>query len=191
MSPIVILEEDLRLHRVWDEVLDAIHLPDDDHSILEEQVTKFTNDLRLAYGLQPLCFNPSLHRCARRHSQELAGRRLISHVGQDGSHPSARVSRAGYQFWLCVGENVAVGSLTAEGVVKAWFDSPNHRSNLLNSQFNEIGVGIHSGLSPAPYNAITLYWTQNFGFRPHRSIFNPTLHYNNELLSKIKILDDV
>jgi uncharacterized protein YkwD len=47
----------------------------------------------------------------------------------------------------------------AERMVKNWMDSPGHRDNLLNPQFDRIGIGIVSGVF-RKFHA--LYITQNF-----------------------------
>lgn len=40
------------------------------------------------------------------------------------------------------GENLGIGYNDAHSVVKAWMESPKHRKNILNSNFNSIGIGV-------------------------------------------------
>lgn len=54
------------------------------------------------------------------------------------------------------GENIAMGQRTPQEVVQAWMNSPGHRSNILNKNFTEIGVGLAKDANGNPY------WTQMF-----------------------------
>ncbi len=51
------------------------------------------------------------------------------------------------------GENIAMGQKTPEEVVNAWMNSEGHRANILNPNYNTIGVG---------YVSQGNYWTQEF-----------------------------
>lgn len=75
----------------------------------------------------------------------------MSHVGSDGSTPDTRIAATGYRasWW---GENVAAGSETVDEVMDAWLKSAGHCSNIMSSNFTELGVG-EAGH----------YWTQVFG----------------------------
>jgi uncharacterized protein YkwD len=62
-----------------------------------------------------------------------------------------------------VGENIGAGSPTAERVVQMWMNSPGHRNNILNADYQEIGVG-HYYLENDPGRfQYKHYWTQIFG----------------------------
>lgn len=51
-----------------------------------------------------------------------------------------------------LGENLAKGQKTVEQVVRAWMNSPPHKHNILQSQFNEVGIGLFDDI-----------WVLNFG----------------------------
>jgi uncharacterized protein YkwD len=53
---------------------------------------------------------------------------------------------------LYLGENLAKGFTTPQGVLDGWMASPGHKANILNKNFSEVGFGI-SGT----------YWSQSFG----------------------------
>ena len=54
-----------------------------------------------------------------------------------------------------VGENIAYGQSSPEAVMNAWMNSSGHRANILNADFDKIGVGVvRSGGR--------LYWVQLF-----------------------------
>ena len=69
--------------------------------------------------------------------------------------PSLRAKQEGYTD--PVGENVAFGYTTAEGVHLGWYNSSGHHRNMTDKSFYQIGVA-KSGT----------YWTQVFGIgRPN------------------------
>lgn len=41
-----------------------------------------------------------------------------------------------------LGENLAKGQVTVEHVIQSWMNSPPHKRNVLQTQFNEVGIGI-------------------------------------------------
>jgi uncharacterized protein YkwD len=86
----------------------------------------------------------------------MARRKYFEHRGSDGSEPRDRVRRAGYQSRL-TGENIALGPDSAEEVVAGWLDSPGHCANIMDSRFEEIGVGLATGRGRGQ-----VYWVQNF-----------------------------
>jgi uncharacterized protein YkwD len=63
----------------------------------------------------------------------------LSHEGRDGSPPD-RVAGAGIAARV-VGENVAHAADAAHAHRALW-QSPSHRSNLLEQQFDTLGVGV-------------------------------------------------
>jgi uncharacterized protein YkwD len=87
----------------------------------------------------------------------MARRKYFEHRGSDGSEPRDRVRRAGYQSRL-TGENIALGPESAEEVVAGWLDSPGHCANIMDSRFEEIGVGLATGRGRGQ-----VYWVQKFG----------------------------
>ncbi len=83
----------------------------------------------------------------------------------------SRLRRAGYlksglRRWL-YGENIAYGTqayASPRAMVKAWMNSPEHRANILNPEFRDIGVGVVWGTFSNPHAAGGIY-TTDFGRR--------------------------
>ncbi|WP_318210477.1 CAP domain-containing protein [Streptomyces sp. SJL17-1] len=121
-----------------------------------DQVIALVNAERAKAGCGPLSANATLTEAAQGHSDDMAARDFFDHTNPDGAGPGERVTAAGYP-WSTYGENIAMGQSTPEQVMEAWMNSPGHRANILNCDFKEIGVGIHSQGGP--------YWTQVFGAR--------------------------
>ncbi len=122
----------------------------------------------------PLAFNAKLLDSARIHSDWMLEVDIFDHTGQNGSHPDDRMSAAGYPFsgnwgW---GENIGwrgtSGTLNLNSSVAKAHDalviSPPHRENLMNGAFDEVGLGVRTGLfkSGATLNAVMI--TENFAY---------------------------
>lgn len=108
------------------------------------------NKTRAAYDLPELTISAELGRAAERHVLWMADTRTLSHTGYGGSTVGSRASHEGY-YWRGVGENIAAGQVTAEEVMKAWMNSPGHRSNIL-------GNYKHIGLAFAKDRSGRMFW---------------------------------
>lgn len=110
----------------------------------------------------PLQWDPRLAAVAKNHSEEMASTGTFSHVAMDGSLPMNRVSKAGIR-WLATGENIAKASTLsqAEGLfMNEPKFQPNHRGNILDTNYNRVGIGIAVGPDGS------LYITQEFAEIP-------------------------
>ncbi|MER7518327.1 sigma-70 family RNA polymerase sigma factor [Streptomyces sp. NPDC126499] len=120
------------------------------------QVIDLVNTERARAGCGPLTENGLLTQAAQGHSDDMAARNFFDHTDPDGDGPDERVTATGYR-WSTYGENIAKGQRTPAQVMDSWMNSPGHRANILNCDFREIGIGIHTAGGP--------YWTQVFGAR--------------------------
>lgn len=110
------------------------------------------NRERSSRGLAPLRLDGKLGRAARAHSQDMVRRGYFEHDSQNGRSPFERMLATRYvpkgAAWT-LGENIGWGTLTLaqpDQLVKAWMNSPEHRANILNGRFREIGIGIVVGV---------------------------------------------
>lgn len=134
-----------------------------DQALINEQLA-IINAERAAAGCGPLALNPKLTAAAQGHSEDMAARNYFSHTSLDGTSPSQRVTRAGYD-WQMTGENIAAGHATVAGVMQRWMDSDGHRANILNCSYTEVGIG-HTYQADDTFPrepGYRHYWTQNFG----------------------------
>lgn len=132
------------------------------NSLFIQDVVELTNQYRKANGLTALAIDLDLVEAAQQHSQTMATLDFFSHTGLDGSLPWDRAISAGYESRI-VGENIAAGYTTPAAVVDGWINSPDHRANILDPNYNEIGVGYYFlANDPGTVNA-NYYWTQVFG----------------------------
>jgi len=128
------------------------------------EVITIVNQERAESGLGPLSKCSTLDQAARLHSQDMNERDFFDHTNPDGKSPSDRIrltSFFGSAKSLWTGENIAAGFKDAASVMAAWMKSPGHRSNILNSKFSQLGVGIASTRADSKYSGYI--WTQNFG----------------------------
>ncbi len=134
----------------------------------ELRVVELVNQERANNGnLPPLKRAAALTSAARYHATDLGVDNYFEHDSYDRSggslsHVCDTFDRVGlwYQNWRSAAENIAAGHRTPEDVVKDWMSSSGHRSNILNKDFTEIGVGYYKG--SGDYGT---YWVQDFGAR--------------------------
>lgn len=127
------------------------------------------NEQRAAEQLAPLAEQAQLTKASADFSALMVAQRFFSHVSPDGGELTDRLTAAGYLghpgSWA-VGENIAWGEsylASPAEIVKAWMGSPGHRKNILNPDFEEIGLGIALGTPSTPNPGAT--YTTDFGRR--------------------------
>ena len=125
------------------------------------RVVELTNLERSKAGLPPLKANTQLSNAAENHTKNMANQDFFSHTGKDGSSPTNRVQSVGYLG--VAGENIAAGSSTPEDVFAQWMNSSGHRANILNADYQEIGVGYYFLANDTGSVNYNTYWTQVFG----------------------------
>ena len=99
---------------------------------MESQFIAKMNGAREANGLRPYAVASDLTSIARQHSAEMASRQELYH------NPSLTTQ---VQNWQAVGENVGEGP-TVDDIHTAFMNSPEHRANILDHDFTEVGVGV-------------------------------------------------
>ena len=117
-------------------------------------------------GAQPLKWNDGLAAVARAHSRNMLVQQFFSHSDPQGRTYEMRVDQAGIPWWAA-GENIAIDDTIqrAESALmnEARFQ-PNHRYNILNKFYTDVGIGIVKGPDGS------LYITQDFTQAPpHRA----------------------
>ena len=113
---------------------------------LESGVLRQLNAIRADHGLVALRPSASLNAAATQHSQEMAEDGYFKHDSFDGTSFSTRISHwyplAGYRSWS-VGENLLWSSpgVDPARALDLWMGSREHRANILNPRWREIGIG--------------------------------------------------
>jgi hypothetical protein len=109
------------------------------------QVVEATNAERSAQGLSALTYNDQLSRAAVAKAQDMFADQYWAHTAPDGTQPWAFIRGAGYNYRVA-GENLARDFSDTPGMMAAWMASPTHRANIVNTKYEEIGVGVVDGV---------------------------------------------
>jgi uncharacterized protein YkwD len=109
------------------------------------------NAERAARGLGRLQYEPLLGRVAASYARQMVRGQFFDHTSPAGSTMLARIRSTSYlrdvTSWS-VGENLAWGSgnlATPRAMVRAWMQSAEHRANLLDRHFADVGIGVVAG----------------------------------------------
>lgn len=132
---------------------------------VELEITRLTNDKRRSAGLSALAYDPKIAYVARLWSEEQAARNIISHEWIQTGVWQQRYMTEFNERPPVNSENVAQGmtfnnpTQTAQAFVELWWNSPQHRANILQTNITVVGVGFAYGYGGQSFG------TQNFGFR--------------------------
>jgi uncharacterized protein YkwD len=126
----------------------------------EREVLDLTNAARRQSGCGPLSLADSLVEAAGRHASDMVRRHYMDHTDPDGKSAFDRMEASGFHG-SAMGENIAAGYDTAQRVFAAWMRSDGHRKNILNCNYNKIGIGYDPGQVKPDYGNGS--WVQDFG----------------------------
>ncbi len=105
-------------------------------------VISWTNIQRKNNGLALLSENKELNAAASMKLKDMFEKQYFAHESNEGLGPDHWVKKAGYEY-IVIGENLALGNFANdEKLVEAWMNSPEHRANILNSRFKEMGAAV-------------------------------------------------
>lgn len=121
----------------------------------DKNLFEVINAERKKLGIPELIFDTTLSDVALSHSTDMAKRDYIDHTDPDGVGPFDRIDKASVSY-VAAAENIASGFATAEKVLASWLNSPKHSANILNAEFNKIGVGYYAGGSNGTYWTVVL-----------------------------------
>jgi len=111
--------------------------------ITEDNLAYLINKERTYRGLSPLRISVNLDQAAEFKAEDMLNRNYFEHYAF-GLAPWDFMKQANYNY-LYAGENLAMDFQTAEGMVNAWMNSDLHRKNILNPDFEEMGIGVVKG----------------------------------------------
>jgi hypothetical protein len=106
-------------------------------------------------NLPPLQVSPLLAKVAQEKVNDMVVKNYFAHTSPAGLSPWYWFENVGYNFTYA-GENLAVDFSDSQDVTSAWLNSPEHRANILNVDFTQIGIAIATGTfggNPAIYVA--------------------------------------
>lgn len=109
------------------------------------------NAERETRGIAPLRWNSRLGAAAERMASDMHVHKYFGHVSSAGQDLRDRVAATGYlrsRTRWALGENIAWGERrlgTPQSIVDSWLASADHRRNLLDPRFRDLGVGVVDG----------------------------------------------
>ena len=130
-------------------------LPANSSAVDSEPLMRLVNQERSNRNIPQLITHQSLMITAAEKSQDMIDRDFFNHVDPDGNYVWGKVIAAGYYPYTILGENLALDFATAEGMIKAWIDSPTHRENLLRREFVNQGMAALYGDYQGRYTNLT------------------------------------
>jgi hypothetical protein len=125
-------------HRVFPRVLGYAA------NISPGEVIRLTNAQRMANRLNALSENSTLDNAALAKGNDMLAKGYWAHFAPDGTSPWSFFLSFGYRYKYA-GENLARDFQDASSAVNAWMNSPSHKENILNPNYQEIGIGVVEG----------------------------------------------
>lgn len=105
-----------------------------------EQLMSLANQARAENGAGGLHWDPALAAAALKHCERMAKEGPISHKYEGELDVAGRAGQSGAHFSV-IEENVAIGP-SAAVIHQEWMQSPGHRSNLLSSDVDRVGIAV-------------------------------------------------
>jgi uncharacterized protein YkwD len=141
------------------------------HRHAKKAIRCLLNKKRENHGVRHLSRNRHLKHAAQGHNHYMKKHRCFSHECPGERSVLSRLQAADYitgglRAWR-YGENIAFGGRhlgTPKSIVRAWMRSPEHKRNILDPAFRQIGIGYNRGIPRKP-NAHGAIYTTDFGMR--------------------------
>jgi uncharacterized protein YkwD len=157
------------------------------NTLRSSEVVAWTNTYRAQNNIRTLSRNSKLDAAAIIKVHDMFDRQYFEHISPTGKSPADLISGVGYEY-LWEGENLALGIFSDEkDLADAWMASPGHRANILNSHFEEIGVGVDEGTYEGKHVWIAV---QEFG-KPASSCPTPEVSVKTEIERNRKRIDEL
>ncbi len=112
--------------------------------ITSEKVFNETNKQREILGLEKLKYNQDLSLSATAKAKDMFAKGYWAHNSPDGANPWDFFKQVGYKYTFA-GENLAKDFFDTDGVMTAWIRSPTHKENIVNKNYQELGIGVVNG----------------------------------------------
>jgi uncharacterized protein YkwD len=141
-------------------------------STLDLGVLTQLNRIRSEHGLVPLAESPALDAAALQHTREMVAMGYFAHSSSNGTPFWQRIRayypQANDEYWS-VGENLfwTSGPATATEGMRAWMASPDHRANILDPSWRQIGIAsVSAPHAPGAFQGLDVtVITTDFGVR--------------------------
>jgi uncharacterized protein YkwD len=110
-----------------------------------KKVFDLTNQDRQKNNLPKLCYSQALARAAQGKADDMAAQEYFAHINPQGEDMKYWIFKNGGDEYFKIGENLAVNFWDAGVLENAWMNSPEHKANVLNGGYQDVGIGMASG----------------------------------------------
>lgn len=115
------------------------------YALSTDTIIALTNSERQKAGLSPLQPQAALTQSAQVKALDMVQKNYWSHTAPDGTEPWNFIEASGYDF-IAAGENLGRNFADDVALVNGWMNSPTHRANILNAEYQDIGLSILNGI---------------------------------------------
>ncbi|MDO8633391.1 MAG: CAP domain-containing protein [bacterium] len=130
-------------------------------SLFPGALIELTNEERKEAEAPLLKVNTQLQEGAQLKAEDMARNHYFAHIAPSGKTPWDWFKVAQYSFSYA-GENLALNYFDSGELVESWMESESHKSNILNKNFTETGIGIAKGTQ----NGVELIYVVQFFGKP-------------------------
>jgi len=160
-------------------------------NLTNETLLLDTNEQRLSQHLPALKINSELSRAAAMKANDMLSQQYWAHIAPDGTTPWMWFGRVGYGYSYA-GENLAKNFTTPNAVTSAWMASPEHRANILDPHYVDVGFAVTEGNlnGQATVLVVALYGSavgSNVGFGAQNSILNASSSHSINLATRLGV----
>ncbi len=113
-------------------------------SIDQQDLIRLTNIEREKNGLSSVSEDQRLNTAALEKAKNMFAENYWAHFSPSGKDPWGFINGEGYRFSYA-GENLAKSFYKSDDVVKAWMASRTHKENILNKNYQNIGIAVLEG----------------------------------------------
>ncbi len=106
----------------------------------ERQAVALLNADRRAQGLPDLKVDSRLTNLGEKYAQDMINRNFFAHNNPEGQSPFDRMKQAGISYSYA-GENIAINH-SVPAAETAFMNSSEHRANILNTHYSNVGIGV-------------------------------------------------
>lgn len=105
------------------------------------QLYTLVNQDRSGMGIAQLRLNPSLIASAQAKCTDMTTKNYWNHNDPEGNTPWHFMTDQGVPY-SHLGENLATGQMDAQTVNQDWLNSPEHKANILDAKFTDVGYAV-------------------------------------------------
>lgn len=126
-----------------------------DATIVSDSAIARVNAFRAANGSPPLAVNSHASQAALHQAEKMAAHQEMEHNIGFGANFASRMKRNDVP--LPAAENIATGQQSIDAAITAWENSPPHRRNMLDKNYDGVGVAVaKSTVTGRPYWSMVL-----------------------------------